>query len=89
MGNSIEIQMASGESVGYPGVNITAETAPVIVAALAGVTKLNEVPAAKQPTGRTPDHQWVGKDANNQDVTVFLWPEAPAPPVFLNPEDAG
>lgn len=86
--NSIEILTAIGESIGYPGVNLTAENVPVVVEALAGITALETVAPEEQPTGRIPEHQWTGKDAKNQSVTVFLWPEAPAPPIFPNPEDS-
>lgn len=85
---SIEIVTAAGESTGYPGTNLTKENVPTVVGALAGIASMAEETPKKQPTGRTPLAQWAGKDAQNQSVTVFLWPEAPAPPVFLNPEDS-
>lgn len=88
MESSIEIVSSTGGSIGYPGVSLTKENVPVVVGALAGITGMASKTPSTQSTGRTPLAQWTGTDAQNQSVTVFLWPAAPESPVFQNPEDS-
>lgn len=84
---SIEVLTADEESIGYPGINLTKESTPIVVQALLGVTGLVEQSPRAQGTGRMPVAEWSGTGAQMQPVTVFLWSEAPAPPEFPNPED--
>lgn len=74
---SLEIKRADDTSIGVPGERWTLEAVPFVLETLQGVTELVSVPSEAQPTGRTPEAQWTGVDANNQDVTVLLWRDIP------------
>lgn len=71
---SIEI-IRGGESIGVVGLRWNPETVPVVLETLHGITALDAVDPEAAPTGRAPAYQWVGVDAENQLVTVYLWPE--------------
>lgn len=83
---SIEIINSNNERVGYAGVDLTPENVPLIASALVGASDLESVEPVKQPTGRVPEAQWTGT-ARDLDVVIMLWPEAPDPIEFTNPED--
>lgn len=70
---SIEIVTATDESLGVPGMALSADVVPAIVGALYGITQVASITPDAQPTSRTPEAAWTGRDANNQDITVFLW----------------
>ncbi len=72
---SIEVKTADGMSIGVAGTRWTIATVPVVLDTLYGITGLETATPQEQPTGRTPEAQWSGVDANNQDVTVLLWKE--------------
>lgn len=74
---SIEIKTADDQSIGVPGKRWTLDVVPVVLETLQGVTGLTSVTPEQQPTGRTPEAQWTGVDANNQTITVFLWKDIP------------
>ena len=72
---SVEIVRAGG-STGIVGEQWEVSDVPVVLRNLHGIHSLSSVTPVTQPTGRTPNAKWSGKDANNQDVTVMLWGEA-------------
>ena len=74
---SIEIRTTDDQSIGVQGTRWTLDAVPVVLEALHGITGLEEAEPEEQPTGRTPEAQWQGVDANNQDVSVLLWRETP------------
>lgn len=74
---SVEIRDAGGNSIGVPGKRWTLEAVPFVLETLQGVTGLQSVTPEAQPTGRTPEAQWTGVDANNQTVEVYLWRDVP------------
>lgn len=74
---SIEIVTMHGQSIGVPGQRWTPAIVPVVLEALQGITGLTTVVSGPQPTGRTPEAQWTGIDADNQSVTVMLWRDVP------------
>lgn len=74
---SVELITADSESLGVPGVLWTPDVVPVIVGALHGVTDMAPIEPEPQPTGRTPDAAWSGKDRSGRDVAVYLWRDQP------------
>lgn len=70
---TIEVLTSTNESIGLPGLALNTDVVPVIVGALHGVDGLQSVTPEPRPTGRTPDAQWSGLDAQDQIVTVLLW----------------
>lgn len=84
MEGSLEIINSSGESTGVVGSDWTADAVPVVVRALYGITDVEDAEPTPAQTGRTPDHQWTGKTANNQDVTIRLWSEVPFEGTFAS-----
>lgn len=74
---SVEILTHDHESIGIPGQRWSADAVPVVLATLHGITDLREVIPQPQPTGRTPEYQWAGMDAQQQPVTVLLWRDVP------------
>lgn len=74
---SIEIRTTENMSIGVPGKRWTLDVVPVVLETLQGVTGLVSVTPQAQPTGRTPEAQWTGVDANNQSVEVYLWRDIP------------
>lgn len=73
---SVEI-VRNDESVGVVGTQWVPEEVPVVLRNLHGIREMAEVEPEKRPTGRTPEHQWTGMDANNQPVDVYLWEDVP------------
>lgn len=84
MEGSLEIINSSGESMGVVGLDWTADAVPVVVRALYGITDVEEASPTPAQTGRTPDNEWTGKSANNQDVTIRLWSELPFEGAFAS-----
>lgn len=74
---SVEIKTTDGQSIGVPGKNWTLEAVPFVLNVLHGITGMESVTPEQQPTNRTPDAQWTAVDADNQSVTVLLWPDIP------------
>lgn len=74
---SVEIRKHTGESMGVVGQRWTVAAVPVVLETLHGITELEAVEPEAQPTGRVPEAQWTGVDAQNQPVTVMLWADIP------------
>ena len=74
---SVEIKKADDTSIGVPGERWTLEAVPLVLETLQGVTGLVSVTPETQPTGRIPEAQWSGVDAQNQQIVVMLWRDIP------------
>lgn len=71
---SIEILKPDGSNIGVAGQALTAESVPMVVAVLYGITGLED----KEPeerASRMPVAEWTGTDVQEQPVTVVLWEE--------------
>lgn len=78
MKGSLEITDMNGESTGVVGTHWTEEAVPVVLDALHGIADVQSVdPTTASETGRLPELQWTGRNANNQTVTIRLWEEIP------------
>lgn len=74
---SVEVKTASDMSIGVPGKRWTVEVVPLVLETLHGITGMESATPQQAATGRTPDAQWTGVDANNQTVSVLLWRDVP------------
>lgn len=73
---SVEI-LHNDERTGVVGAEWVPEEVPIVLRNLHGIRDMAETEPQERPTGRTPEYQWSGKDASNQDVTVLLWEDTP------------
>ena len=73
---SVEI-LRNDERTGVVGAEWVPEEVPIVLRNLHGIRDMAEEEPQERPTGRTPEYQWSGKDASNQDVIVLLWQDVP------------
>lgn len=74
---SVEILRSNDERTGVVGTEWMPEEVPIVLRNLYGIRNLEAQEPQERPTGRTPEYQWSGVDANNQTVTVLLWEDVP------------
>lgn len=73
---SVEI-LRGDERSGVVGTEWVVEEVPIVLRNLYGIRDMEAQEPQERPTGRTPECQWSGVDANNQDVEVLLWEDVP------------
>lgn len=73
---SVEI-VRNDERTGVVGTEWVPGEVPIVLRNLYGIRDMEPQEPEERPTGRTPEYQWSGLNAENQSVTVLLWRDIP------------